>query len=365
MVALGIIIVMLSLLTAVGGALIALRIQYGVLDRTHQEREAWQKAQESRQRTWEVRQGKNILDIEKKLGEQVKEMRKDFRDLSFRVEENQQVTRVLFDLERELVRLPHVEDVELPFNQYAPRQQPERWQPPAWYGVDLHGRDLSYRYMGRADLRDATLTEANLSMADLSGASLSDANLECSNLVGTNFSGADLRGANLSGANLLVADLHNAILHGAILQNTLNLTLEQLQTSIYDSTTVIDLTLTSSTVVSTSVSELPEPSASTQEIEQPANIPEIPVSAKKPENETDQKTDGEADLGEETEKMQALPARKIIQLPARTAKAELSSSTEPKHNTKGSRGRSKRKKASNPKKISSIPRDEDKQVQAK
>ena len=95
MVVLGIIIVMLSLLTAVGGALLALRIQYGLLDKKHRERAAWQQAQESRQRTWEVRQGKNMLDVEKKLGEQIKDVRKEFRDLSLQVQEKQQFTQAM------------------------------------------------------------------------------------------------------------------------------------------------------------------------------------------------------------------------------------------------------------------------------
>ena len=84
------------------------------------------------------------------------------------------------------------------------------------------------------------MTDANLYMADLAGACLAGANLEGANLIGANLSGADLRGANLSGANLMVADLHNTILHGATLLQMLNLTPEQLQVAVYDSTTTID-----------------------------------------------------------------------------------------------------------------------------
>ena len=230
-------IVALTLLTAIGSALIALRLHYQMLDKTRQEREAWQQAQEGRQRTWEVRQGKHILDAEKKLADQFKELRREWRDWNIEAE-----TRL--EVEQELARLPHIEDVELSLN--APgssHQQPERWQPPAFYRADLGGRDLSYRYMGRADLREAQLPEANLYMADLTGASLTGANLEHANLVGANLSGADLREANLSGANLMVTDLHNAALHGASLLGARNLSPEQLQMALYDKTTSIDAIL--------------------------------------------------------------------------------------------------------------------------
>src|SRR5260370_42703153 len=94
--------------------------------------------------------------------------------------------------------------------------------------------------MGRADLREAQMAGANLYMADLTGASMAGANLESANLAGANLAGADLRGANLRGTNLLVADLHSTILHGTTLLETRGLSPQQLQTAIYDSTTIID-----------------------------------------------------------------------------------------------------------------------------
>jgi uncharacterized protein YjbI with pentapeptide repeats len=236
-----IIIVALCLLIAAGGALLlALRTQYRSLDNSRQEREAWQQAQEGRQRMWEVRQGKHILDAEKKLADQLKDARREWRDWSIQVQEDHQEWREGVDLEKELARLPHVEHIELAHQTLSGHLQPKDWHPPTFYKSDLRGRDLSYRYLERADLRETLLTEANLYMADLTGASLTGANLQQASLIGTNLSGTDLRGADLSGADLLVADLHNAVLHGANLAGARNLTPAQLQTAIYDSTTIID-----------------------------------------------------------------------------------------------------------------------------
>lgn len=382
MVGLWISVVMLSLLTAAGGALIALRIQYWVLDKTRQEREAWQQAQESRQRTWEIRQGKHILDAERRLAEQVKEVRKDFRDWSLQAEESQRALKARLELEQELARLPHIEDIELPFSQRGPRQQPERWRPPALYGANLSGYDLSRRYIGRADLREANLIEANLYMADLSGAILTGANLERANLIGVNLSGADLRGANLSGANLLVADLHEAILHGATLLNVNNLSPEQLQTAIYDSTTSIDPvpTFISS---SQSIEELfyvplpnqelaePEPASSEEERETQEEVQEgqavveeveesfVPAESVVEESETDENENVEAKT--ESGESEALLTSKIIQLQTRSNKADLVPPGPTHSGAKGSGNRNKRKGASRVNRIGNLSRGADKQ----
>jgi hypothetical protein len=236
-----IIIIALCLLITAGGALLfALRFQHRSLDNSYQEREAWQQAQEGRQRMWEVRQGKHILDAEKKLADQLKDARREWRDWSTQVQQDHQEWREGVDLEKELARLPHVEHIELAPQTLSGHLQPKDWRPPTFYKADLRGRDLSYRYLERADLRETLLTGANLYMADLTGASLSGANLQQASLIGANLSGADLRGADLSGADLLVADLHNAVLHGTNLTGALNLTPAQLQTAIYDSSAIID-----------------------------------------------------------------------------------------------------------------------------
>jgi hypothetical protein len=240
MVVMWLIVVILCLLIASGSALLALRIQYEVIEQRHLEREAWQQAQEGRQRTWEVRQGKHILEAEKKLADQIKDVRKEWSDWKIQTEQDQQIRKNRQDQEEEIARLPHVEDLELPSQLQNLREGAGRWRPASLYRADLRGRDFSHRYMGKADLREAQLTNANFYMADLSEACLTQANLENANLIGANLSGADLRGANLSGANLLVADLHNAILHGATLRDMHNFSLEQLRAAIYDKTTSID-----------------------------------------------------------------------------------------------------------------------------
>ncbi|MGH2508271.1 MAG: pentapeptide repeat-containing protein [Ktedonobacteraceae bacterium] len=244
MVALWIMIAALSLFSAIAGALIALRFQYRILEEGRQERDAWREAQEGRQRTWEVRQAKRNLEVEKQLANQFKDLRKEWqswqqasRELA---EQDQHAQHIRADLEQKLARLPHIEDIALPLNTRTPRQQPDQWQPPALSQADLRGRDLSHRYMDHADLRQAQLAQADLYMADLTGAHLAGANLEGANLAGANLCGTDLRGANLRQANLLVADLQNANLQGAILLEVRGLTLPQLHTAIYDDTTSID-----------------------------------------------------------------------------------------------------------------------------
>lgn len=243
MVALWIMIVALCLLVALSSALLALRFQYHWLDRTNREREAWQQAQESRQRTWEVRQGKHILEAEQKLANQLKDARREWRVWSVEAEQKQQEWQDRAEIEPELARLPHVEQLELARSADEQHQRPHNWRPPRLYRAELNGRDLAYRYLGQADLREAQLIEANFHMADLCGAVLTGADLEGANLTGANLSGVDLRGANLAGANLLVADLHGALLQGANLVGARNLSPQQLQTALYDSSTLLELAL--------------------------------------------------------------------------------------------------------------------------
>ena len=128
MVVLWITLLLLCLLIATGSALIALRLQYRLLDKTRQEREAWQQAQEGRQRTWEVRQGKHILDAEKKLADQLKEARREWRTWSLEVEQNHRAWLERADIEKELARLPHIEHLELSLKAGSQHQQPAGWR---------------------------------------------------------------------------------------------------------------------------------------------------------------------------------------------------------------------------------------------
>ena len=246
MLTLWITLILISLLAGTVGALVALRIQYRTLEEGRQERDAWREAQEGRQRTWEVRQAKRNVEVERQLLNQIKDLRREWQGWQQHwyeaAAQQQQAQQARADLEQELARLPHIEDVELPLPTRADNQ-PERWQPPVLRQADLRGRDLSHRYLGRADLRQANLVGTNLYMADLNGATLTGANLEGANLSGANLSGANLRGANLRGANLLVADLDHAQLREAVLEDTRGLTPEQLRAATYDHTTSIDRTI--------------------------------------------------------------------------------------------------------------------------
>jgi hypothetical protein len=431
------IVVLFGLVTALVAALIALRMQHRIFERMNQEREAWQQAQEGRQRTWEVRQGKHALELERMLNGQIEGVRKDFREWSAQVEDQQRAYEERMRVEQELARLPHIEAIELPFQRHGSRPRPAHWQPPALFGVDLRGRSLARRYIGMADLRNAMLSGTDWYMSDLSDACLSGADLSGANLTGVNLAGADLRGANLSGANLLVADLHRAVLYGAILRDVQNLTLEQLNGAFFDQTTSLDshllpvqttaaeapawqvLPATPSplevAVAALVVAEQPEgdvlvaepsiPSVDIASLQVPAIEPvalaeELPVerasvSAAQPAQE---QTEPEAppavvvaaeaeqpdavtpvvvelpvqgqgatevdllDAGDDTPDM---AGGKIIQLPARVARTDLSAGSEKKRAPRGTTSRRKQKDSSNRvSKISELAREDDKQTRA-
>ncbi len=381
MVVLWIVIVMLCLLTSTSSALIALHLQYRTLDTSRQEREAWQQAQEGRQRTWEVRQGKHILETEKKLADQFKEARGEWREWSIQIEQSQQDWQDRATIEKELARLPHVDHLEL--SRSGQRQQPERWQPSAFYGADLRGRDLSHRYLERADLRDTQLAEANLYMADLSGASLTGADLSNANLIGANLSGVDLRGANLSGVNLLVADLHNAVLHRATLSGARNLSLQQLQTAIYDGTTLIDSAILNAQLPDViapanqedtglvALSAMDETTASTPapgetlpgEASAPPSIGSVvqekhavvparkrarkarqlaaEMPAQMPPARLEEQSGESREFDRQEEESDELSSHKIIQLQAHVTKAAFSPDSKRQHNTKKRGGKSR------------------------
>jgi hypothetical protein len=140
------------------------------------------------------------------------------------------------NLEKDIVRLPHVEDVPLPGRTSGQRQSgAASWYPPSFYRTNLDGRDLSHCSLRGVDLREAQLVGTNFFMADLTGADLTGADLTGANLAGT-----DLRNATLTDTNLLGADLLHAILLGANLLGACNLTAQQLCAAIYDSTTQLD-----------------------------------------------------------------------------------------------------------------------------
>jgi hypothetical protein len=231
----------ISLLSAIIGAFIALKIQSRTLKRISIENEAWQHAHEAHQIIWEVKQRKQALEFEQKLTLQVQQIQEAWQ----RWESNDKERLARLTLEQKLALLPHIEDVSVPFNEHAQVAQtnpygPQR-QPPSFYKTNLSGQDLSRRYLACADLRETQLVNTNFYMADLSGACLTGANLAGANLAGANLTRADLRDAILTDANILVADLNEAVLDGANLLGAHNLTTEQIHSAIYNSKTQIDI----------------------------------------------------------------------------------------------------------------------------
>lgn len=230
----------ISLLSAVIGALIASNLQSRGLKRASIEHEGWQRAQEANQNSWEGKQRQQALELEQKLTRQVQQIQEEWK----RWEAYDEERLTWLTLEQKLAHLPRVEDLPVPSNgrgqavvtnPYGPRGEP-----PSFYRTDLSGQDLSQRYLAHADLREAHLVNTNFYMADLTGACLTGANLAGANLAGANLTGTDLRDAELTNANLLVSDLNGAILNGANLLGAHNLTIEQLHSAIYNSETKID-----------------------------------------------------------------------------------------------------------------------------
>ncbi|MEO8971338.1 MAG: pentapeptide repeat-containing protein [Ktedonobacteraceae bacterium] len=237
-----------GLLAACLGALLALRFQSSYWKNVHTQHEGWEHAQQGHHRSWEEKQEKLIAEAETRLTAQVQQLRNDWhrweeKDTDRIAEQirQQEMSDEHARLERELARLPRVEETSMVLETtHSQKQTSTYWRPAMLQGANLAGHDLSHRYLGRADMRNAQLSRTNFFMADLSGACLADADLSEADLSGANLSNADLRGATLTGANLLVADLNNAILTGANLYGARNLTTRQVYTAIYDSTTQLD-----------------------------------------------------------------------------------------------------------------------------
>ncbi|HVB21420.1 MAG TPA: pentapeptide repeat-containing protein [Ktedonobacteraceae bacterium] len=246
-----IIIAIVGLLAACLGAWLALRFQSPYWKNVLAQHEGWEHAQQGHHRSWEEKQEKLIAEAEARFTAQVQQVRHDWhrweeQDAERIAEQiqHQEISDEHARLERELARLPHIEETSMALdnrrNGHSQKQTSTHWRPASLQGANLVGLDLSHRYLGRADMRNAQLARTNLFMADLSGACLADADLSEADLSGANLANADLRGATLTGANLQVADLNNAILTDTNLQTARNLTTQQIYTAIYDSTTQLD-----------------------------------------------------------------------------------------------------------------------------
>src|SRR5579875_1285150 len=244
-----------ALLAGFLGTLIALKIQYRYLQRSQAQRTAWEHAQESGQRNWEIKQERRALAWDARLTARIQQVENDWNiwkqknaELAQTVAQQHAEIATFLHIERELARIPLVEEMPIAFDSKGQRlPTSSRWHPLSLARVDLSDRDLSRRYLSQTNLHDTRLRGANLFMADLSGADLSGADLTGADLTGANLSHADLHNAILVNANLQVADMHNTILFGANLHGARNLSQQQLDTAIYDATSQFeadtDLTL--------------------------------------------------------------------------------------------------------------------------
>ncbi len=238
----------ISVMTALIGSFIVLKIQQGYWQKTQLQQRAWQHAQEGHQSSWEVRHEKRLSELDRRLSSQVQQVQGEWKtwkeqdaERAQALAQQQENASQLVTIEREIARLPRVEDTPVIVNTSGQQQHTlDSWRPPLLQGANLSNRDLSHRYLGRADLREARLVGTNFFMSDLSTACLAGADLSGADLSGADLSGADLRNAILTGANLQVADLHNAILLGANLRGARNLTTQQVYSAIYDGTTSLD-----------------------------------------------------------------------------------------------------------------------------
>lgn len=238
----------IGIVVTVVTALLVFKAYQRTLSTTIIQQQGWEHAQEARQQQWQLEQAKRLADTKQELLEAVQQIRQEWQawvqEDTTRAQTLEQqyitaTTRVA--LENELGHLPYLEDASLPSVENQRRRSAVSSDIPSQLQeADLVGRDLSRRFLSGANLRGAHLAQANLFMADLSDACLADADLSDADLSGANLMGADLRGANLTGANVLVADLNNAILFDAHLTKTRNLTVDQIQTTMYDRTTQFD-----------------------------------------------------------------------------------------------------------------------------
>lgn len=240
-----------ALIAAVVGAMIALKLQYTYLNRMQAQQKAWERAQESHRRGWEESQMQHSKQVEEQLVTYVQQIQAAWEAWKEHDKERVeafvkqfQASAKKVELERELARLPRVEDAPLVLNTKNQYQHSiPNWKPPILQSADLSAGDLSHLFLAQADLRWANLRKTNFYMADLSGANLTGANLAEADLAGANLTGADLRGAVLTQANFLVADLQDTILIDADLQGARNLTIEQIYSAVFDETTQLDAAL--------------------------------------------------------------------------------------------------------------------------
>ncbi len=238
----------ISLLIAAATAYLLLRFVRQEIGRIQGQQQGWNQTQEAQQQHWRASQEKRLSNLEHQLAIQIQQLhsaqeaREDVESRRFDALMHQyEATAAKARLEYQLLQLPRVEDIPLPGQnqQQVSAGTPQR-TPTNLHGEDLAGRDLSSRYLSHADLGRAKLAHSKLFMSDLSWANLAGADLSDAELSAANLTNANLRGAILRGANFLVADLNHTNLIGADLRDAHSLSLDQVRTTLYDSSTLFD-----------------------------------------------------------------------------------------------------------------------------
>src|SRR2546426_1196851 len=137
----------ISLLSAIIGALIAFKMQSRVLRRTGIVQEGWQHAQEAHHNSWEVKQSKQAVELENKLTWQVQQIQESWH----RWEANDRERLARLTLEQNIAHIPRVEDVPVPTTERSQVEQTHPFgpngRPPSFYRTNLSGQDLSQRYL--------------------------------------------------------------------------------------------------------------------------------------------------------------------------------------------------------------------------
>ncbi|GHO50090.1 pentapeptide repeat-containing protein [Ktedonospora formicarum] len=246
-----IVLVVVSVIILIAALVLTYRTQKKLQqasEQTQAQQEVWEKAQDTRQQQWRTEQEKHLTEIEQHIQAQIHHLQTSWKSLEEFERQQREDLRQAFEnstrqahAEFELARIPRVEDVPLPVKQDQSGKSTPRGQRVNLSGTDLSQRDLSSRYLGHANLSETILHDAKCFMADFSWANLRDADLANADLSGTNLTHTDLRGANLNGVNFLAADLYKTNLIGANLLNARNLTAEQLRTTVYDDSTLLDI----------------------------------------------------------------------------------------------------------------------------
>src|SRR6266566_828097 len=105
--------------------------------------EGWERAQESHQRDWEVKQGKYAAEVETRLTQKVQQVQKAWTEWEAKDQKRVQAlnrelkeVKTYLHLKHELARLPRIEERPL-MAQTTHQQSFSNWQPPRLQGVDV------------------------------------------------------------------------------------------------------------------------------------------------------------------------------------------------------------------------------------